>query len=81
MIWIHAVHVITKNDTLEGGNIPDAQITAQMNVLNADYAKTGLSFNLVSTTRTRNESWFNDLGPDSYVVISPPATSAHQRII
>lgn len=65
---------------MQGGNIPDAQITAQMNVLNADYTKTGLSFKLVNITRTRNESWFNDLGPDSYVAISPLMTSTHRCI-
>jgi len=81
MLRTHAVHVITKNDTLEGGNIPDTQITAQMKVLNDDYAKTGLSFNLINTTRTRNASWFDNLGMDSYVVISPLVTSAHRRTV
>ncbi len=41
------------------GNISDAMVTAQMNVLNTAYATWGYSFNLVSTDRTSNATWFN----------------------
>jgi hypothetical protein len=51
-------HVINKGSALTDGNIPDSQITEQMNVLNAAYANTGWSFNLVSVDRTTNSSWY-----------------------
>jgi len=49
-------HVISNGAT---GNIPDSMIAAQMDVLNAAYAGTGWSFNLVSTDRTNNATWYN----------------------
>ncbi|MEW5742120.1 MAG: zinc metalloprotease [Myxococcota bacterium] len=49
-------HVISNGAT---GNIPDSMINAQMDVLNAAYAGTGWSFNLVSTDRTSNATWYN----------------------
>lgn len=51
-------HVINNGTSLSQGNIPDSQITAQINVLNAAFAVTGWSFNLVQTTRTTNASWY-----------------------
>ena len=51
-------HVIRAGTTLSQGNIPDSQIQAQMQVLNAAYAQWGWSFNLVATTRTTNKTWF-----------------------
>jgi hypothetical protein len=50
------VHVITDG---VNGALSASQITAQMNVLNAAYAGTGWSFNLVSTDTTANASWYN----------------------
>jgi hypothetical protein len=55
-------HVINNGTSLALGNIPDSQITAQINVLNAAYAPWGWSFNLVSTTRTTNASWYTCSG-------------------
>ena len=55
-------HVINNGSSLAQGNIPDAQITAQINVLNAAYASTGWSFNLVSTDRTTNAAWYTASG-------------------
>lgn len=52
-------HVVNKGLNASDGNISDAQITSQMNVLNAAYASTGWSFNLVSTDRTTNANWYN----------------------
>lgn len=51
-------HVIRKSTTLAGGNIPNSMIHAQIDVLNAAYAPSGWSFQLVSTTRTTNSTWF-----------------------
>ncbi|TCD67923.1 hypothetical protein EIP91_011787 [Steccherinum ochraceum] len=58
-------HVISKDSTVAGGNIPDSQIQDQISVLNTDYAGSGLTFTLAGTTRTTNSQWFNQVGPDS----------------
>lgn len=50
------VHVIRKDLTSAGGNIPDAWITSQINTLNQAYSN--FSFNLVSVDRTTNSQWF-----------------------
>jgi Pregnancy-associated plasma protein-A len=55
-------HVITDG---AAGNLTDAQIAAQVSVLNATFAgseggaDTGFSFRLVGVTRTDNAAWFN----------------------
>ncbi len=51
-------HVINKGTGEANGDIPDSWITAQMNVLNAAYSPFGWSFNLVSTDRTTNSTWY-----------------------
>ena len=51
-------HVINRGTGISNGDIPTTQITSQMNVLNAAYASTGWSFNLVSTDRTTNSTWY-----------------------
>jgi len=50
------VHVITSS--AGAGNVPDTQINAQINVLNAAFAGSGWSFNLVSVDRTANDAWY-----------------------
>jgi hypothetical protein len=55
-------HVIRSGTGTNQGNISDSQITQQINVLNAAYAGTGWSFNLVATTRTTNSSWYTCSG-------------------
>jgi hypothetical protein len=50
-------HVLMKDGTVNGGNIPDSWINAQMNVLNQAYSN--FNFNLVSVDRTQNTQWFN----------------------
>ncbi|KAH8077877.1 Metalloprotease [Cristinia sonorae] len=57
-------HVISADDSVEGGNVPDSQIQEQVSVLNADYASAGLSFDLVNITRLVNPEWFKGVGPD-----------------
>jgi hypothetical protein len=52
-------HVINQGTSLANGNIPDSQVTAQINTLNDAYAGTGWSFRLVQTTRTTNSRWYN----------------------
>jgi hypothetical protein len=51
-------HVINNGPVLLNGNVPDSQITDQINVLNAAFASTGWQFNLVSTDRTTNSGWY-----------------------
>jgi len=51
-------HVINKGSGRSNGDIPDSMITDQINVLNAAYASWGYSFNLASTTRTTNATWY-----------------------
>ena len=63
-------HVINKGSGIANGDIPASQITAQMNVLNSAYSGTGWSFNLVSTTRTTNSSWYT----------AGPGTSAESQM-
>ncbi|TRM68406.1 hypothetical protein BD626DRAFT_565247 [Schizophyllum amplum] len=58
-------HVISEDNTEEGGNVPDSQLADQVDVLNTAYESVGLSFTLANTTRTTNSGWFNKAGPDS----------------
>jgi hypothetical protein len=55
-------HVINNGSSLSQGNLPDSQINSQISVLNAAYASTGWSFNLVSTDRTTNATWYTCAG-------------------
>ena len=54
------VHVINKGAGTANGDVPDAQITAQIQVLNDAYASTGspFFFQLAGVTRTTNPSWY-----------------------
>jgi hypothetical protein len=64
-VWIH---VIRKDLTVAGGNVPDRWIADQMDVLNDSFAgatggaSTGFSFDLAGVTRTTNQKWFNLTG-------------------
>jgi pregnancy-associated plasma protein-A len=51
-------HVINKGSGIANGDIPDSQISDQIRVLNAAYAPTGWQFQLVSTDRTTNATWY-----------------------
>ncbi|MEZ0327764.1 MAG: zinc metalloprotease [Fimbriimonas sp.] len=51
-------HVVRKGTGISNGDVPDSQITSQMNVLNAAYAGSNFSFTLVSTDRTTNSTWY-----------------------
>jgi len=57
-------HVIQKDSTLSGGNVPDSQLASQISVLNTAYAGSGITWRLAGTTRTTNANWFNTVGPD-----------------
>jgi hypothetical protein len=57
-------HVINKGPTIADGNVSQAQIEAQIAVLNETFSgarggpDTGFRFELVEVTRTTNEEWF-----------------------
>jgi hypothetical protein len=54
-----AFHVIRKDTTLAGGNVPDSQVRAQIAVLNDAFRSSGFQFELLSPiTRTTSSSWF-----------------------
>ncbi|KAJ7204658.1 metalloprotease [Mycena pura] len=56
-------HVIDKDSTLSGGNIPDTAIIKQMKVLNDSYPD--IAWVLAGTDRTRNSDWFDNVGPNT----------------
>ncbi|MRG97270.1 zinc metalloprotease [Polyangium spumosum] len=51
-------HVINKGSGISNGDIPQTQIDAQINVLNAAYAAWGVTFTLASVDRTTNSTWY-----------------------
>jgi len=51
-------HVINKGRGLANGDVTDAMILDQIQVLNEAYASTGFSFTLVSVDRTTNPTWY-----------------------
>jgi hypothetical protein len=51
-------HVIRSGTSASQGNVSTQAINDQMNVLNAAYAAWGWSFNLISTDRTTNSTWY-----------------------
>ncbi len=53
-------HVINKGTGLSNGDVTNLMISNQIAVLNAAYGSWGWSFNLVSTDRTTNSTWFNN---------------------
>jgi hypothetical protein len=72
-----AVHVIHDGAT---GLVPQAQIDAQMAVLNQDFAFCGYSFVLLSVDYTDNAAWhvmdtfFDELGATSALAVDPAHT-------
>jgi hypothetical protein len=64
-VWFH---IIRRNLSVAGGNVPLSRIDAQVDVLNDSYsgrtggARTGFRFALAGVTRTTNAGWFNNYG-------------------
>ncbi len=62
-----AVHVVRRNTSLSGGNVPRSQIVSQLQELNSAYGgatspedvDTGFAFRLISIDRTTNAAWFS----------------------
>jgi hypothetical protein len=57
-------HVINNGSGIAHGDIPQSQIDAQMQVLNAAYATGHWKFKLANVTRTTNATWYT-MTPDS----------------
>jgi len=55
-VW---VHVIRKGTGVANGDVPDAWITAQIQVMNDAWASTAFRFQLAGTTRTTNAAWYD----------------------
>ncbi|KYF65122.1 zinc metalloprotease [Sorangium cellulosum] len=51
-------HVINKGAGTSNGDVTDAMIAEQIDVLNAAYASTRFSFDLASVDRTTNATWY-----------------------
>jgi len=51
-------HVIRRGTGVSNGDITSTMITNQINVLKNAYAAWGWNFNLVTTTRTTNSTWY-----------------------
>ena len=67
-------HIVTASDG-KTGDLRDSQVGRQVQVLNNAYGQWGWSFQLVNTTRTANDDWFNNCyGPGE----SPMKQALHQ---
>ncbi len=62
------VHVLSSGASTQQGNISDAMIMDQIDVLNKTYAPTGFQFELAGIDRTVNPSWYNISYYDSTTV-------------
>ncbi|EFI26950.1 metalloprotease [Coprinopsis cinerea okayama7 len=56
-------HVISRDETEEGGNVSEETIEEQMRVLNTAFEPTGVQFALQKITRTVNATLFASVGP------------------
>ncbi len=55
-----AFHVVRSGNGVSQGNVSQAMIDDQIDVLNSAYAGTNFRFSLGVVTRTTNSAWFND---------------------
>ncbi|KAF8646889.1 hypothetical protein AX16_007054 [Volvariella volvacea WC 439] len=73
-------HVISTDQTVEGGWLPHEQITAQMNVLNQDFAETGLIFQHIKTFRVVQPDWFFGAEGSHLPVIQKPGIADENEV-
>lgn len=59
------VHVIARDKSEAGGNVPDSRIDNQMTELNKAFSDVGLEFILAGVDRTTNADWFDNASPNS----------------
>jgi hypothetical protein len=60
-VW---VHVINKGAGIANGDVPQSQVTAQIQILNDAWANSPFRFQLAGTTRTTNAAWY-DMSTDA----------------
>jgi len=53
-VWVHVIR-----NSSGAGDVSDAQINQQINLLNSTYAPAGFSFALAGVDRTNNTTWYN----------------------
>jgi hypothetical protein len=53
-VYVHRIHASSGS----GGGVTNAQITTQLNVLDAAYAASGFSFTLAATDDSNNDAWY-----------------------
>ncbi|KAF6750421.1 hypothetical protein DFP72DRAFT_911117 [Ephemerocybe angulata] len=58
-------HVIMKDDTVAGGNISNATVNKQIDVLNAAYGSAGVQFNLKEVSWLNKPEWFTGVAPQN----------------
>jgi hypothetical protein len=58
-------NIISEDETRDAGNVPDSFITSQMDVLNKDFTRTGLRFDLKGIKRVVNPSWYKKTSYDT----------------
>ncbi|KAL0956618.1 hypothetical protein HGRIS_002753 [Hohenbuehelia grisea] len=63
-------HVITANDTLEGGHLPLETMRHQIEMLNRNYEGSGFSFVLHDHGYYQNKDWFHNNDPQGTLVDS-----------
>lgn len=56
-------HVVMKDNTRDGGNIPDDKVREQIAVINAAYNSTGVNFTLRKVNRVYKPTWFTGVAP------------------
>lgn len=56
-VWVHGIN---KGAGIANGDVPESQIAAQLNILNAAYSSTGspFFFSLAGVDRTTNATWY-----------------------
>ncbi|KAH8923208.1 zincin [Atractiella rhizophila] len=57
-------HVIYESKNEAGGYLTDEKIQENVDVMNQGYKGTGIQFELMGVTKTKNDKWFNRVGPE-----------------
>lgn len=58
VIPVH-IHVISKDKTEKGGDVAEAALVEQIDVLNKAYATMNISFQIIDIDRTQNKKWYD----------------------
>ncbi|KAL0951866.1 hypothetical protein HGRIS_008526 [Hohenbuehelia grisea] len=58
-------HVVSKDDTVSGGNLTEKMINDSIDVLNEGYRSMNIGWELAGVTYTNNPTWFTRAAPDT----------------